>query len=144
MQSKCYYGNFTMSFAIQKSNRLEVFCKIVFLKILQNSQENTCTRVSFLITLQASECNFNKKGTLAQAVSSCEFCKIFKKTFFYRSHLVAAFDNNNPFLHALNNRILMKLFTVELQYCKYCMKDIECNTCRVKGSESLIIDILIL
>ena len=32
---------------------------------LQNSQENTCTRVSFLIELQAE--------TLAQ-VSSCEFC----------------------------------------------------------------------
>ena len=28
--------------------------KKVFLKILQNSQENTCARVSFLIKLQAS------------------------------------------------------------------------------------------
>ena len=30
----------------------------VILEILQNSQENTCARVSFLITLQASVCNF--------------------------------------------------------------------------------------
>ena len=30
----------------------------VFSEILQNSQENTCARVSFLIKLQASECNF--------------------------------------------------------------------------------------
>ena len=30
-----------------------VQCKEVFLKILQNSQENTCARVSFLIKLQA-------------------------------------------------------------------------------------------
>ena len=32
--------------------------KRVFLKILQNSQENTCVRVSFLVNLQASACNF--------------------------------------------------------------------------------------
>ena len=43
--------------------------------MLQNSQENTCARVSFLIKLQA------KKETLAQ-VFSCEFCNIFKNTFF--------------------------------------------------------------
>ena len=53
----------------------------VFLKILQNSQENTCTRVLFLIKLQAEACNFIKKETLAQ-VFSCEFCEIFKNTFF--------------------------------------------------------------
>ena len=32
---------------------LNVFCKKVFLEISQNSQENTCVRVSFLIKLQA-------------------------------------------------------------------------------------------
>ena len=31
-----------------------VLCKKVFLEILQNSQESTCARVSFLIKLQAS------------------------------------------------------------------------------------------
>ena len=55
--------------------------KRVFLEISQNSQENTCARVSFLIKLQAEACNFIKKETLAQ-VSSCEFCKISKNTFF--------------------------------------------------------------
>ena len=30
-----------------------VLCKKVFLEISQNSQENTCARVSFLIKLQA-------------------------------------------------------------------------------------------
>ena len=44
----------------------EVFYKKVFLKILQNSQENTCARVSFLTKLQASACNFLKKETLPQ------------------------------------------------------------------------------
>ena len=55
--------------------------KNVFLEILQNSQENNCARVSFLIRLQASARNFIKKETLAQ-VFSCEFCEILKKTFF--------------------------------------------------------------
>ena len=43
----------------------------MFLEILQNSQKNTCARVSFLI----------KKETLAQ-VFSCELCKISKNTSF--------------------------------------------------------------
>ena len=33
----------------------------------QNSQENICAKVSFLIKLQASACNFIKKETLTQA-----------------------------------------------------------------------------
>ena len=37
--------------------------KKVFLENSQNSQENTCARVSFLIKLQASACNFIKKET---------------------------------------------------------------------------------
>ena len=55
--------------------------KKVFLKISQNSQENTCTRVSFLIKLQVLARNFIKKETLAQ-VFSFEFCEIFKSTFY--------------------------------------------------------------
>ena len=43
--------------------------KSVFLKISQNSQENTCVRVSFLIKLQATICNFIKKETVAQVFS---------------------------------------------------------------------------
>ena len=47
---------------------LEMFCKKVFLKLSQNSQE-------------AEACNFIKKETLAQ-VFSCDFCEISKNTFF--------------------------------------------------------------
>ena len=61
----------------------------MFLEISQNSQENTCARVSFLIKLQASARNFIKKETLAQMFSS-EFCKISKNTLFHRTPLVAA------------------------------------------------------
>ena len=45
----------------------EVFYKKVFLKVSQNSQENTCARISFLIKLQA--CTFIKKETLAHMFS---------------------------------------------------------------------------
>ena len=52
------------------------------LEISQNSQEKTCTRVIFLNKVAGLQaCNFIKKETLAQ-VLSCEFCEIFKNTFF--------------------------------------------------------------
>ena len=51
-----------------------------FLEISQNSQENTCARVSFLMKLQAEA--FIKKETLAQEFS-CEFWEISKNTFFW-------------------------------------------------------------
>ena len=48
--------------------------KLLF-KMSQNSQENTCARVSFQIKFQASFYIFIKKETLAQMIS-CEFLKI--------------------------------------------------------------------
>ena len=63
--------------------------KKVFLEISQNSQKNACVRVSFLIKLQASACNFIKKEALAQ-VFPREFCQISKNTFSYRAHPVTA------------------------------------------------------
>ena len=66
--------------------------KTVFSDTLQNSQENTCARVSFLIKLQAcglQPCNFIKKETLAQ-LFSCEFCEISWNNFSYRTPPVAA------------------------------------------------------
>ena len=63
--------------------------KKVFLQILQNSQENTCARVFFLIKLLADTDNFIKIETLAQ-VFFCEFYKIFKNTFSCRTPPVAA------------------------------------------------------
>ena len=46
--------------------------------MLQNSQENTYARISFLVKMQA--CNFIKKETLAQ-VFSCDFYEIANNTF---------------------------------------------------------------
>ena len=67
--------------------------KKIFLKIWQNSKENTCARMSFLIKLQAPACSVIKKETLVQ-VFFCKFYKIFKNTFFYRTPLVAAFGKD--------------------------------------------------
>ena len=51
--------------------------KKVFLENSQNSQENTCARVSISLKLQASSLQLYQKETLAQAFS-CEFCKASK------------------------------------------------------------------
>ena len=59
--------------------------KKVLLEISENSQENTCARVSFSIKLQTGL----QKEALAQ-VFPCEFCEISKNTFFHRALPVAA------------------------------------------------------
>ena len=63
--------------------------KEVILEISQNSQKNTCARVSFLTKLQGSGLNFIKKEDLAH-VFFYKFCNNFISTFFYRTPLVAA------------------------------------------------------
>ena len=59
--------------------------KKVFLEIFQNLQESTCAKVSLFNKVAP----FIKKETLAQ-VFSCEFCKISKIAFSYRTPPVAA------------------------------------------------------
>ena len=63
--------------------------KKVLLEISQNSQENNCTRVTFLIKLHASSLQLYLKKTVAQ-VFSYEFCKIIKNNFSCRTPPVAA------------------------------------------------------
>ena len=63
--------------------------KKVFLEISQNSQENTCARVSFLIKLQVRPATLLKKR-LWHRCFAVKFCKISKKTFSYRTPLLAA------------------------------------------------------
>ena len=74
------FKNFVCLFVYRSSHRI-CSLKNLVLKLLQISQKNTCVRVSFLIKLQALVCNFIKKETMPQ-VFFCEFCKIFKNTFF--------------------------------------------------------------
>ena len=78
-----------------RSSCPEAFCEKGVLENSQNSQENTCTIVSFLKS-QASACNFIKKEALAQ-VFSCEFCEISKNTFSCRTPPVAVSQcSDNP------------------------------------------------
>ena len=83
----------------------------VFLKISQNSQEDTFDRVSFWQILRRQACNFNKKEALAQ-VFSCEFCQISINTFSYRTLLVAASGKVN---YDHNNKAFWKDFLLKLK-----------------------------
>ena len=65
---------------INRSRHQRYSIKKVLLKILQNSLEKTCVRVSVLISYMADTRNLIKKDTFTQAFS-CEFCEIFKNTF---------------------------------------------------------------
>ena len=58
----------------------------MFLEISQNSQENICGGVPFLINLQAEAYNFVKKETLAQ-MFYYELCEQFLRAPFYRTPL---------------------------------------------------------
>ena len=53
---------FYLIFVILKGTGSRPRCSVkkVFLEILPNSQESTCARVSFLMKLQASACNFER------------------------------------------------------------------------------------
>ena len=53
--------------------------KKLFLKILQNSQENTC--VGVLLFNKVARINSIIKETLTQVIS-CEICEVFKNSFF--------------------------------------------------------------
>ena len=66
--------------------------KRLFLVISQNSQENTCARVSLLIKLQAK--NFILKRDPGRDVS-CEFYKIWKNTFFLQYTSAGCFQSFN-------------------------------------------------
>ena len=51
------YRTFNKHFGFQQQQAVARWCSVkkVFLEISQNSQENTCARVFFLIKLQVSE-----------------------------------------------------------------------------------------
>ena len=75
----------------------------MFLKALQNSQENTYTKVSFLINLYTSGLQLYRKETQAQVFSG-EFYEIFKNIFFSEHDLMGSRVNNisEPFLKKKN------------------------------------------
>ena len=105
----------------------------MFLKISQNLQENTCTRVSFLMKLQASGLQLYYKEALAQ-VFSCKFCEISKNTFF-TEHLpmtatVYATCWRNPLLTSIPILYSLRIPGIQrfsVVYRKYKMKTLARN-----------------
>ena len=81
---------FLNHFSLTKAVAWGCSARKIFLDILQNLQENTCVRVSFLINLEAEAYNLIKKRLLPLAqVFSCEFSKVSKNTFSSRTPPVA-------------------------------------------------------
>ena len=80
-------GRFTSLLGVLwRSSHRRYSVKKLFLEIWQNSQENTCARVSFLIKLHAVACNFTKKRCSGTACFSVSFAK-FLRTSFLTEHL---------------------------------------------------------
>ena len=77
-----------------RSSRPEVFCKN---GVLRNFAK--FTRKHVCQSVRSEACNFIKKETLAP-VFSCEFCKVSKNTFSYRTPPVAASEqsDNNVYI----------------------------------------------
>ena len=69
----------------KRVNYTEAVTKGALLKKSQNSQRDTCVRVSFLIKLQAEACNFIKKR-LWYKCFPVNFTK-FLRTLFFVEHL---------------------------------------------------------
>ena len=67
----------TEKFRSRRSVARRCSAKEVVLEISQNSQENTCSRVSIFL----------------EQVFSCEFCEISMDIFSYKKPMVAASDN---------------------------------------------------
>ena len=95
-------GNLNFLWILSEAATGGVMKEKVFWEILQNSQENTCFRVSFLIKLQTPLWGLWKKESLEQ-VFSCEFSEIYTNTFFYRLPLGECFCP----LHILKSCLLL-------------------------------------
>ena len=60
--------------------------KLVVLKILHNSQENTCVGAFFNKVAELKACIFIKEETPTQALS-CKYCETFKNSFFIEHYI---------------------------------------------------------
>ena len=77
-----------------------VLSEKVLLENSQNSQENTCARVSFFNKAAGRAATLLKKETLAQ-VFSCDFCEISKNIFFTEHIRVTASYLSSRFLMSI-------------------------------------------
>ena len=75
---------------ISRSTRPDIFCKKGVLRnFTKFTVKHLCLSLFFNKVAVEVACNFTKKETLVQ-VFSCEFCKISKNTFFYRTLVIAS------------------------------------------------------
>ena len=102
----------------QKKQQLEVFCKKkLFLEVSQNSQGNTCARVSILIKLQACEVSKNtffKEHLWVTAPESSMEINSIEKPFTKKKILKIDFQNFRVSLRA--TKIIARTFLVSLHY----------------------------
>ena len=91
--------------SIYRSSCLEVFYKKNAHKISQNSEENTCARIFFLITLQAKGCNFIKKR-LWHRCFLVNFERFLRTFFFYGTPPVVA----SAYTKSSKNKLYMRGF----------------------------------
>ena len=121
----------------QKQPREVFFVKKVFLEISQNSQENTCTRVSFLIKLQAwgQSLFFNKVAGLRPATllkkrlwHRCfpvNFVKISKNTFLtehLRTTASASLQKPKPFFTNREKSVIQETRRVSMELDTWYLK----------------------
>ena len=108
--------------AFFRSRCPEQFCKNGALRNFANiTGKHLCQSLFFnkVAGLRSRACNFIKKETLAQ-VFSCEFCKISKNTFSYRTPLVGA----SVFYNISSLFLNLKLFLmIQLQPWDNCHDD---------------------
>ena len=83
----------------------DVLLKKVFLEISQNSQENTCVRVSFLIKLQASEHLFYGTHLVTTSIGS-RLCQTFMTKHFAESSMFDAWWGPN---RSINSQMFSKI-----------------------------------
>ena len=87
----------------------------MILYIQQNLQENTCTKISFLVKL-LEVCNFTKKEPLTQVFSS-DFCKILKNIFFTEQLRVTASDTRMQVFVIHNLNLSFQFVTINFKFC---------------------------
>ena len=95
---------------IFRSSHHRCSVKKVLLKILRNSQENICARVSFLIKLQ---------------VSGCEFCKNWKNTFFTKHIWTATSEFCTEFLRKYTKNEILRNTAVQISSSMSWFNDFE-------------------
>ena len=93
-----YRSEFKHGFANPEVVARRCSIKKAFLRILQNSQENTCTRVSFFNKFSGFRPATLLKKSLWHRCYLVNFVKFSKNIFFYRTPLVAA-SPNRGYLH---------------------------------------------